>query len=280
MLSPVPGFFSLPLAAAHGPDLSAISRSPLDFSWASTAEGWISLVILVMLEIILGIDNIIFQSIKVETLAPEQQERGRKLGLLNAMFLRLLLLSGIVWILSWQNTLFTLFGQAISGKDLVMLLGGAFLIFQSTREIHEKLEGEGEVGTDGLRTRASVPFVKVMLQIAVMDLVFSLDSVITAVGSAKWVSVMMLAVIISVGVMFFFAPLVAGFVKKHPTIKILALSFLILIGTALVAEGLGLVFPKGYIYFAMAFSFMVELVNLKLRDRAIAKKTARVTVPH
>jgi predicted tellurium resistance membrane protein TerC len=229
--------------------------------WMTQPEAWIALLTLTVLEIVLGIDNIIFISILVGKLPVGQQPRARRLGLFLAMFLRIGLLASIAWMAKLTAPLFTVLGQEISGRDLILLIGGLFLIFKSTREIHERLEGEEGEAT----ARAAASFVAVIVQILLLDIVFSLDSVITAVGMANHLPVMIAAVVIAVGVMMFAAAPIGDFVARHPTIKMLALSFLLLIGMSLIAEGLGRHIPKGYIYFAMAFSVFVEMLNLRMR---------------
>lgn len=225
---------------------------------------WISLLTLTALEIVLGIDNIIFISILAGKLPKEQQKKARQTGLGLALITRLLLLAGIAWIAKLTTPLLHIASFAISGRDLILLAGGLFLIAKSTYEIHEKLEGEDHHASG----RVGVSFSKVIVQIILLDIVFSLDSVITAVGMANQLWVMVTAVVIAMGVMLAFAGAISDFVHRHPTVKMLALSFLILIGVSLMAEGLHQHIPKGYIYFAMAFSCMVELINLKLRAKA------------
>ncbi len=224
---------------------------------------WISLLTLTALEIVLGIDNIIFISILAGKLPESQQRKARQTGLGLALITRLLLLAGIAWIAKLTTPLFHVAHFAISGRDLILLSGGLFLIAKSTYEIHDKLEGED----DHAGGRVGVSFSKVIVQIILLDIVFSLDSVITAVGMANQLWVMVTAVIIAMGIMLAFAGAISDFVHRHPTVKMLALSFLILIGVSLMAEGLHQHIPKGYIYFAMAFSCMVELINLKLRAK-------------
>lgn len=226
---------------------------------------WVAFATLTALEIILGIDNIIFISILTAKLPVEQQALGRFVGLAVAMLSRILLLFSLAFIMSLTAPWFAVFGQEISGRDLILIAGGLFLIGKSTFEIHEKMESsEPEAQTS---TVAAVSFGSVIVQIGILDLVFSLDSVITAVGMTDQLPVMIAAIVCAVGVMMLSATSVANFVDRHPTIKILALSFLILIGVALLGEGLGLHIPKGYIYFAMAFSVVVEMLNLKLRGK-------------
>jgi predicted tellurium resistance membrane protein TerC len=222
---------------------------------------WLAFATLTALEIVLGIDNIIFISILVGRLPPEQRARGRTIGLALAMITRILLLLSLTWLMGLTEPLFTI-GRDISGRDLILIGGGLFLLAKSTLEIHTNLEGE-EHGREAGKVRAS--FLSVIIQIAIIDIVFSLDSVITAVGLADDVEVMIAAVIIAVIVMMFLAGPISNFVDRHPTIKMLALSFLILIGMALIGEGFGFHIPKGYIYFAMAFSVVVEMLNIRAR---------------
>ncbi|WP_345784695.1 TerC family protein [Prosthecobacter sp.] len=238
-----------------------------DFSWVVTPEAWVAVLTLCLLEIVLGIDNIVFISILVEKLPEADRPRGRFIGLGLAMLTRILLLMSITWVMSLTTTLFEVFDHAISGKDLVLIFGGLFLIKKSTQEIHEKIEGdpEGEVRKSVGKGAA---FGAVMVQIALLDIVFSLDSVITAVGMVKHISIMVTAVLVSVGFMMLFAKSVGDFVSRHPTVKMLALSFLILIGTTLIGEGFHFEIPKGYVYFAMGFSMMVEMLNLKAKKSA------------
>jgi predicted tellurium resistance membrane protein TerC len=227
-----------------------------------TAEALVALVTLTVLEIVLGIDNIIFISILAGKLPQDQQARARTLGLGLAMGTRILLLLSITWIMRLTAPLFAVFGQEISGRDLILGLGGLFLIWKSVREIHERLEGPAEHAHG---VREAVTFSSVLVQIALLDIVFSLDSVITAVGMADEVAVMIAAVVIAVGFMMFSAGPVSAFVEAHPTVKMLALSFLLMIGVTLIAESLDRHIPKGYIYFAMAFSVLVEMLNLRMK---------------
>jgi predicted tellurium resistance membrane protein TerC len=232
--------------------------------WLSDPNAWAALVTLTVLEIVLGIDNIIFISILADRLPREQQGRARVVGLGIAMVSRILLLFSITWVMRLTAPLFTVFNQEISGRDIILIVGGLFLLAKSTHEIHNKLEGEEEhEGGGGRATMASV-----LGQIFILDMVFSLDSVITAVGMADRLSIMVIAVMAAVGVMMALASSIARFVNDHPTIKILALSFLLLIGVTLVAEGLDQHIPKGYIYFAMAFSVFVEMINLRVRAKS------------
>jgi predicted tellurium resistance membrane protein TerC len=227
-----------------------------------TAEAAIALVTLTALEIVLGIDNIIFISILAGKLPARQQPRARKLGLALAMGTRVLLLISLAWIMRLTAPLFEVLGKEISGRDLILGIGGLFLIWKSVREIHERLEGP--IGSTHAAPQ-SVTFNGVLVQIALLDIVFSLDSVITAVGMANQISIMITAVVLAVAFMMFAAGPVSSFVERHPTVKMLALSFLLLIGVTLIAESLDQHIPKGYIYFAMAFSVMVEMLNLRMR---------------
>jgi predicted tellurium resistance membrane protein TerC len=235
-------------------------------SWLTEPEIWISLFTLTALEIVLGIDNVIFIAILAGKLPKEQQAKARKLGLTLALITRILLLLSLTWIMGLTEPLFTLplVKVGVSGRDLVLLIGGLFLIWKSVREVHEKLEDEDGHATKG---RAVASFTAVIVQILLLDIVFSLDSVITAVGMADNIWVMVAAVVIALGVMLVFAGKISDFVNKHPTLKMLALSFLILIGVTLIGEGLHFHIPKGYIYFSMAFAFAVEMLNLKLRSK-------------
>ena len=234
------------------------------FHWTSSAEGWIALATLTILEIVLGIDNIVFISILAGKLRQQERGRARRIGLSLAMFIRIALLWSITWVIRLTAPLFTVLSQEISGRDLILLIGGLFLIAKSTHEIHEKLEGdEGESST-----RVAASFAGVIVQILLLDIIFSLDSVITAVGMAEDLAVMVIAVILAVGVMLVSAGAISDFVDRHPTVKMLALSFLLLIGVSLIAEGLDQHIPKGYIYFAMGFSVFVEMINLRIRARS------------
>ncbi len=232
--------------------------------WITQPEAWIALATLTALEIVLGIDNIIFLSIIVGRLPEKQRGNGRIFGLGLAMLTRIALLLSITWVMGLTGDLFTVFDQHVSGRDLILIGGGLFLLAKSTQEIHQSLEGTEEETKKG---GSKGSFVFIMLQIAVIDIVFSLDSVITAVGLAKDVEVMIIAIMISIGVMMLAAKSISNFVEEHPTIKMLALSFLILVGVTLFAEGAGFEFPKGYIYFAMAFSISVEMLNIRLRKK-------------
>jgi predicted tellurium resistance membrane protein TerC len=238
------------------------------FGWTGSAEGWIALLTLTVLEIVLGIDNIVFISILAGKLRAEEREKARKVGLGLAMFIRIALLLSITWVMGLTAPIFSAFGWEISGRDLILIVGGLFLLAKSTHEIHDKLEGADEHG--GVRVAAS--FVAVIVQILLLDIVFSLDSVITAVGMAEDVAVMVTAVIIAVAVMMVSAGPISEFVERHPTVKMLALSFLLLIGVSLIAEGLDQHIPKGYIYFAMAFSVFVEMINLRVRAKSTPVK--------
>jgi predicted tellurium resistance membrane protein TerC len=226
-------------------------------------QAWIALATLTALEIVLGVDNIIFITILVGRLPAAQRNRARVLGLGLAMGTRILLLLSLAWIMTLTDPLFTVIGQDISGRDLILIGGGMFLLWKSVHEIHNSLEGEVEAHD----VAAQATFGAVLLQIAIIDIVFSFDSVITAVGMVDELPVMIAAIVIAVGVMMFAAKAIGDFVDRRPTIKMLALSFLTMVGMALMAEGLGFHVPKGYIYFAMAFSIAVEMLNLKLRSR-------------
>jgi predicted tellurium resistance membrane protein TerC len=232
--------------------------------WFSDPNAWLGLLTLTALEIVLGIDNIIFISILAGKLPAEQQPKARRLGLLGAFVSRMLLLLSIAWIVRLTRPLFEVFGHAVSGRDLILLLGGLFLIGKATHEIHDKLEGEEGHVTTKMRTSLA----RVVVQIMLIDIVFSLDSVITAVGMVDQVSIMVGANIIALGIMLAASGMIAGFVERHPTVKMLALSFLVVIGINLVAEGSGYHIPKGYTYFAMFFSIAVETLNIKARSKA------------
>jgi predicted tellurium resistance membrane protein TerC len=240
----------------------------MNFDAFLTADGLIALVTLTVLEVVLGIDNVIFISILAGKLPKNLQERARRIGLMAAMGMRILLLMSIAWMSRLTSALFSVGEHPVSGRDLILFIGGLFLLFKATREIHDKLEGEeGHVNARVAPTLAAV-----VTQIMLLDIVFSLDSVITAVGMAEDISVMVAAVVIAVGIMLFAARPVSEFVEKHPTVKVLALSFLLLIGCSLVAEGAGFHIPKGYIYFAMAFSVFVEMINLRVKKKGKAVK--------
>jgi predicted tellurium resistance membrane protein TerC len=230
--------------------------------WITSPEAWIALTTLTFLEIVLGVDNIIFISILVGRLPKEQRQRGRVLGLAFAMGTRILLLLLLTWIMRLQAALFSVSDIEISGRDLILIGGGLFLLAKATLEIHDSLEGEER--QDGQAPKYS-GFLSVIIQIGLIDIVFSLDSVITAVGLVDQLAVMIIAIVIAVGVMMFAAAAIGRFVDDHPTIKMLALSFLVLIGVALIGEGVDVHIPKGYIYFAMAFSVVVEMLNLRIR---------------
>lgn len=225
---------------------------------------WVALLTLTVLEIVLGIDNIVFISILSGKLPKEKQKKARQTGLALALITRVLLLLSLSWVMSLTAPLFTVIHQEISGRDLILLIGGLFLIYKATAEIHEKLEGENH----DTEIKGKVNFTSVIAQILVLDVVFSLDSVITAVGMANHIEVMIAAVVIAVIIMLFAAESISKFVNQHPTVKMLALSFLVLIGVSLLAEGLDQHIPKGYIYFAMAFSVLVEMLNLRLKKKA------------
>jgi predicted tellurium resistance membrane protein TerC len=230
-----------------------------------TADNLIALATLTALEVVLGVDNVIFISILAGKLPADQQARARRVGLMAAMVMRILLLFSLAWIVRLTEPLFSVLGRGISGRDLILLGGGLFLLAKATIEIHDKLEG-----VEGERSAKVAPsFGAVIVQIMLLDIVFSLDSVITAVGMADSIAVMVVAVIIAVGIMMLSATSVSEFVQRHPTVKVLALSFLMLIGLSLVGEGLGHHIPKGYIYFAMGFSVFVEMINLRLRKPGV-----------
>ena len=230
--------------------------------WLTDPEAWISLFTLTALEIVLGIDNIIFISILVARLPANQRQSGRIIGLALAMGTRILLLVSLAWMMKLIDPLFTVFGQAISGRDLILFFGGLFLIVKSVGEIKETMNPEQHHENENKR---NVSYLGVLIQIALLDIVFSLDSVITAVGMASHLTVMVLAIVIAVGVMMFAAKPIGDFVDSHPTLKILALAFLILVGVSLIAESLDIHIPKGYIYFAMGFSAVVEMLNIRMR---------------
>jgi predicted tellurium resistance membrane protein TerC len=236
------------------------------FEWLTSPEAWIALGTLTALEIVLGIDNIIFISILVGRLPQNQRNLGRRVGLGLAMLARLALLFSIVWVMGLTAPWFTVFTREISGRDVILILGGLFLLGKSTHEIHDSLEGV----TESEHNTPAATLGSVLLQVAVLDIVFSLDSVITAVGLVKHVSIMAVAIILAVGVMLMAAKAIGDFVDAHPTIKILALSFLILVGVTLIVEGFDVHVPKGYIYFAMAFSVGVEMLNIRMRKKQAA----------
>lgn len=244
--------------------------------WMNSPEAWISLATLTVLEIVLGIDNIIFVAILADRVKEESRARARRVGLTIAITTRILLLFSIVWIMRLTDTLFTVFDHPVSGRDLILIGGGIFLLFKSTREIHHKLEGDEDAHG---AIRPASTFASVIIQIALLDVVFSLDSVITAVGVADHLPVMVIAVLIAGFFMIVSADRVSAFVSAHPTVKVLALSFLLLIGMSLVAEGMGQHIPKGYIYFAMGFSIFVELINLKSSStqKPVNLRTRKIT---
>lgn len=234
---------------------------------------WIALLTLTALEVVLGIDNVVFISILSGKLPPSERERARTTGLVLAMFMRIGLLFSISLIIGFTAPLFALFGHDFSGRDILLIVGGLFLLAKATFEVHEQLEGDVGYGP----TRAAASFASVIVQILALDVVFSIDSVLTAVGMAEDLWVMVVAVVIAVGVMLVSSKAISEFVHRHPTVKMLALSFLLLIGVALVADGWGLHIPKGYLYFAMAFSVFVELLNLRVRARHAAPVELRPT---
>jgi predicted tellurium resistance membrane protein TerC len=230
-------------------------------NWFTDPQVWMALVTLTALEIVLGIDNIIFISIQASKLPAHQQEKARIVGLGLAMFIRIALLFSLTWLMGLTAPLFTVVGNEISGRDLILISGGLFLLWKSTMEIHEKLEGEETISA----ARVGATFGSVIVQILLLDIVFSLDSIITALGMANQLAIMVAAVVTAVVFMMLFSGKISAFVEKHPTIKMLALSFLLLIGVALIGDGFDMHIPKGYIYFAMAFSVLVEMLNLRLR---------------
>ena len=248
----------------------------MDWNWISSPEAWIALLTLTALEIVLGIDNIIFVAILAERVKTESRAKARKIGLTIAIGVRVLLLFSIVWIMGLTETLFTLLGHEFSGRDLILISGGIFLLFKSTREIHHKLEGD-EAQQDETVKLSSMS--SVLFQIALLDVVFSLDSVITAVGVADELAVMVIAVVVAGAFMVVSANSVSRFVNAHPTLKMLALSFLLLIGMALVADGMGQEIQKGYIYFAMGFSVFVELLNLRIKAKKAPVHLRGPTLP-
>ena len=242
--------------------------------WITSPEAWIALLTLTTLEVVLGIDNIIFIAILADRLPVDQRAKARKTGLSLAIGTRILLLTSIVWIMRLTTPLFSVFGHAVSGRDLILIVGGMFLLFKSTREIHHKLEGD-EATRGGAR---KATFASVIIQIALLDIVFSLDSVITAVGVADDLAVMIIAVLLAGGFMIAAAGPVSGFVSRHPSVKMLALSFLLLIGMTLIAEGMGQHIPKGYVYFAMGFSIFVEMLNLRVKAKQAPVKLHEPTL--
>ena len=236
----------------------------MDFSWISQPESWIALLTLIVLELVLGVDNVIFISILAGKLPQADQQRARRTGIMLAVVTRILLLLSLSWVISLEEALFTLpyFNIGISGRDLILLVGGLFLLWKSTTEIHEKLEGKEGHAT----AKVGATFMSVIIQIMLLDIVFSLDSVITAVGMVDELMIMIIAVVVAAGIMVFTSGPIGEFVEKHPTVKMLALSFLLMIGFTLVVEGLHQHIPKGYVYFAMGFSIFVEMINLRVRD--------------
>jgi predicted tellurium resistance membrane protein TerC len=232
--------------------------------WITDPEVWIALTTLTTLEIVLGIDNIVFISILVDKLSADEQKKARLIGLGLAMLMRILLLFSLTWIMRLTAPLFSVLQHEISGRDLILIIGGLFLIAKSTLEIHGKLEGD----QDAASARVKSVFAYVITQIILLDIIFSLDSVITAIGMSNRLGVMITAVILAVLFMMAFSGAISLFVNRHPTVKMLALSFLLLIGVALIGDGLEMHIPKGYIYFAMAFSVIVEMLNLRIRQKA------------
>ena len=237
------------------------------FEWIASPEAWVALATLTALEIVLGIDNIIFLSILVARLPEKQRAIGRTLGLALAMLTRLALLFSLSWVMGLTQPFISPFGYDISGRDIILIGGGLFLLYKATIEIHQSVEGSGEEEMN--LQKGSSKFLMVLIQIAILDIVFSLDSVITAVGLVSQVSIMAIAIVIAVGVMMFAAKSIGEFVDRHPTIKVLALSFLVIVGITLIMEGFNVHVPKGYIYFAMAFSLAVEMINIRMRKKSV-----------
>ena len=235
--------------------------------WLSDPNAWLALATLTALEIVLGVDNIIFISILCGRLPEHQRAKARNIGLMFAMLTRIGLLFTLTWLMSLTAPLFALFAHELSGRDLILIGGGLFLLWKSVHEIHNSLEGPTDGSEGGVAVAATATFGAVIAQIAVIDIVFSLDSVITAVGMVDELSIMVVAIVIAVGVMLFAAGPIGAFVDRHPTIKMLALSFLMLVGVALIGEGWEMHIPKGYIYFAMAFAVVVEMLNLRMRAK-------------
>lgn len=272
------GVAESPSCASIAPLLYLMDLSPFlaasffDMSWVSSPEAWIALATLMVMEIVLGIDNIVFISILVDKLPQAERPRARFLGLGFAMVTRILLLFSISWVMQLKNPLFAVWGHEISGKDMILILGGLFLLWKSTKEIHHKVEGDHEEIHNAGKGRAALG--AILVQIAILDIVFSLDSVITAVGMVEHIMVMVIAVLVSVGFMMVFAGTVSDFISRHPTVKVLALSFLLLIGTTLIAEGFHVHFQKGYVYFAMAFSIFVEFLNIRMKGKAEKRRLA------
>ncbi len=243
----------------------------IDFAPLLTAEGLISLLTLSVLEIVLGIDNIIFISILADRLPKEEQQRARTIGIALALLVRIALLTGIAWLASLTSDLFTVFGMGFSGRDVILFLGGLFLLYKATTEIHNKLEGHEEEANPGARR---LTLRTAVIQIILIDIVFSFDSILTAVGLVDEIIIMIIAVVIALTVMLIFAGSIAGYINKHPTIKMLALAFLVMIGVLLVAEAFEFHVPKGYVYFSMAFSLGVEMLNLRMnKGKPVRLKT-------
>lgn len=240
------------------------------FDWIADPNAWVALATLTALEIVLGVDNIIFISILSSRLPAAQQRKARIIGLALALFGRVALLLSLAWIMRLTEPMFTVLGAAISGRDIILILGGLFLLAKSTREIHNSLEGGGS----HIESTKAVTFRSVLIQILILDVVFSLDSVITAVGMVDIVPVMVTAIVIAILFMMWTAEAVSEFIEQHPTVKMLALSFLLMVGLALIADGFALHIPRGYIYFAMAFSVLVEMLNLRVRSRSKSKAKA------
>jgi predicted tellurium resistance membrane protein TerC len=274
LLLPLP-YGDLPGAVALRANVHLCLKAlPMDLSVFLTADGWIAFLTLSLLEIVLGIDNIIFISILTNKLPKERRDRARIAGIGLALIFRVAMLLGITWIIGFTEPLFSLFAIEFTGRDLILLGGGLFLLAKSTSEIHEKMEiRDHQEKEQEYQQQAGKNFLAIIAQIGLLDIVFSFDSILTAIGMTKDIAIMILAVIVSLVVMLLFARRISAFIEKHPTLQVLALSFLILIGVMLVAEGLGQHISKGYIYFAVAFSLLVELVNLRVRKaRKISSK--------
>lgn len=245
------------------------------FEWIASPEAWAALVTLTAMEIVLGIDNVVFISLVVQRLPAAEALRARQIGLSAALGLRIALLFALSWLIGLQQNLFSIFGHAFSWRDIILIAGGAFLIAKATHEMHGALEGEDEPGDEGLAGHAQRAFMTVVAQVIVLDLVFSVDSILTAIGMAEHLAIMVLAVIIAVSIMFVASGPLSAFIAAHPTTKMLALAFLVLIGVTLVADGFGAHIPKGYIYAAMAFSVLVEVLNVAASGRRRRRVSGR-----
>ena len=239
-------------------------------------ETWLALVTLTFFEVVLGIDNIIFISIVSNRLPENVRARTRNLGLLLAMVVRIMLLLGITWVIGFQQPLFSVFGEAFSGRDLILIFGGLFLIAKSTREIHQEMEGEAH---EGPKVSRKVNVNSVIMQIIMLDIIFSFDSILTAVGLTRHIEIMVIAIVLSIIIMIMFAGRISNFIHKHPTLEVLALGFLILIGFMLFLDGLHKEVPKGYIYFAVAFSLLIEIINMRIRKVKQKKRATSSSTP-